>query len=311
MTRNRLGLIMLSLICCTGILSGCFGAHFVKVGNTKLTVSNLDKRFAAAEAAYTELGWALNEEQRQDLKVLVAQNLIMHEVAKRDNKANKWKTNTAEIKQDIQDRKDEQGEDSFKKNLAGIGLTEKQFQQIVAHRYYVTKDITVSEEDLQQFFGDNLSNPEYQVFSESVTARHILVATEEEAREVKRRIDAGEDFAALALEKSIEETTKNNGGLVGDFVRGVMKPEFEDAAFALQAGEVSQPVKMENGYHIIKVTDRKAAATMEDFENHRELIEEDALRKKKDATYDALYRELLVKNSVEFAPGYENLSYDH
>ena len=103
---------------------------------------------------------------------------------------------------------------------------------------------------------------------EEVSARHILVKTEEEAKAVKIRADAGEDFAGLASEISTGPS-KVNGGDLGYFVKERMVPEFAETAFAMQPGQISDPVKTQFGWHVIKVEDRRAAqppamAEMED-----------------------------------------------
>ncbi len=92
--------------------------------------------------------------------------------------------------------------------------------------------------------------------AEQVHARHILVQNEEMARLVLNRLRAGDDFAAVAKEFSQDTTTKEQGGDLGWFPRGRMVPEFEEAAFSLPVGEVSEPVKTQYGYHIIKVEER-------------------------------------------------------
>jgi parvulin-like peptidyl-prolyl isomerase len=89
-----------------------------------------------------------------------------------------------------------------------------------------------------------------------VHARHILVETEDEAKKVLERIQAGEDFAAVAKELSTDTGSKEEGGDLGWFPRGMMVTEFEDAAFALEAGQTSEPVKSSFGYHIINVIER-------------------------------------------------------
>lgn len=95
---------------------------------------------------------------------------------------------------------------------------------------------------------------------EEVHARHILVPTETEAREALAEIRGGADFAAVAQRRSTGPGTREGGDL-GFFKRGDMVPEFAEAAFALQPGQVSEnPVRSPFGWHIIKVEERRQAA---------------------------------------------------
>lgn len=89
-----------------------------------------------------------------------------------------------------------------------------------------------------------------------VSAGHILVDTYEEAEALKKRIDNGESFEKLAQLYS-KCPSSERGGALGSFGRGQMVKPFENAAFNLHTGEVSEPVKTEFGWHIIKVYDRK------------------------------------------------------
>jgi peptidyl-prolyl cis-trans isomerase C len=92
---------------------------------------------------------------------------------------------------------------------------------------------------------------------DEVNASHILVESEEKAKEVFDKIGQGEAFAKLAEEYSQDPGSKAAGGSLGYFTKGQMVKEFEDAAFALKKGEVSKPVKSKFGWHIIKVDDRR------------------------------------------------------
>lgn len=89
--------------------------------------------------------------------------------------------------------------------------------------------------------------------AEQVHARHILVDTQEEADAALVRLQAGEDFSAVAQELSTDAATKDQGGDLGWFPRGVMDQTFEDAAFGLQPGQLSGVVETSYGFHIILV----------------------------------------------------------
>jgi parvulin-like peptidyl-prolyl isomerase len=94
---------------------------------------------------------------------------------------------------------------------------------------------------------------------EEVHARHILVATQEQATDVLTQLQGGADFAQLAQQVSLDPGSKDKGGDLGWFARGVMDKPFEEAAFALQAGQLSDVVHGANGYHLIQVLERDPA----------------------------------------------------
>lgn len=110
----------------------------------------------------------------------------------------------------------------------------------------------VSEEAAKKIYDEKIGSvkPEQEVH-----ARHILVATEAEAKEVAERLKKGEDFATVAKEKS--KDTNAEGGDLGFFARGQMLKPFEDAAFALDVGKISDPVQTQFGWHIIKVEEKR------------------------------------------------------
>ena len=94
---------------------------------------------------------------------------------------------------------------------------------------------------------------------QEVHARHILVATEEEAKAVKAELDKGADFAKLAKEKS-KDPGASDGGDLGFFTKEQMVPEFSKVAFALEPGRISDPVKTQFGWHIIKLEDKRMSS---------------------------------------------------
>lgn len=94
---------------------------------------------------------------------------------------------------------------------------------------------------------------------EEVKTSHILVETEERAKEIKNKINKGSNFASLAKEFSKDENSKSNSGEIPYILKGQLNPEYERKAFSLKKNEVSDPVKTEFGWHLIKMIDKRAA----------------------------------------------------
>ena len=144
-------------------------------------------------------------------------------------------------------------------------MTEEQFQKNYSEYVLaVRRQAGLSETAFRRLFESGLYREKLQTAlgeevpttAEQVHARHILVETEEEAKKVVERLKAGEDFAALANELSKDTASKD--GDLGWFPRGQMVTEFEEAAFALQPGQTSDPITTTFGYHIIQLVERDA-----------------------------------------------------
>ncbi len=148
-------------------------------------------------------------------------------------------------------------QDQLRSVRESTGLTEAQFRQLFV--------VDLLRAKLLEALGDQMPTT-----GERVRASHILIslsqdASEEEAQlalakaiSITQRLENGEDFAALAQQYSEDPGSAANGGDLGFFGRGQMVPEFEEAAFALGINEISQPVRSQFGYHIIKKTGEDA-----------------------------------------------------
>ena len=126
----------------------------------------------------------------------------------------------------------------------------------------------ITDEDIKAYFEENKESFNEE---EQVAASHILVEDEATAKKVAKKLADGEDFATLAKEFSTDTMSAENGGELGFFPRGKMVAEFEEAAFSMKVDAISDPVKTEHGYHIIHVTDKKAAKEAV-FKEHKEEI---------------------------------------
>lgn len=133
----------------------------------------------------------------------------------------------------------------------------------------------VTEKALREVYADAAK----QMASEQeVRARHILVATENEAKALLAEIKKGTDFAELAKLKSKDPGAASGGGDLGYFAKDQMVPEFAEVAFKLDKGQLSDPVKTQFGWHIIKVEDKRAKP-MPEFEKVKDQVETFVMRK--------------------------------
>ena len=150
------------------------------------------------------------------------------------------------------------------------------------------KDIPISEEEARAFFEENKDS------IVQIRASHILLETEEEARQILGQLKEGADFSELAVKQSTDTASGALGGDLGYFGRGAMVKEFEDAAFALDLNQLSEPVQTSFGFHIIKVTDKK-----ETFEDFKEDIQGVLGERKKEELYDKFVADLKSNAVIE------------
>jgi peptidyl-prolyl cis-trans isomerase D len=155
-------------------------------------------------------------------------------------------------------------------------------------------EVKVAEDDIVDYYDANLSDFKIE---KMVEARHILLkldpdANEDEDRKVKENAEAisklardGEDFAALAKERS-EGPTRDNGGYLGKFTRSQMVKPFADKAFSMNAGDISDPVKTQFGWHVIKVESVEEASTKSIEKGREEIISVLTEREARNLAYD-------------------------
>jgi peptidyl-prolyl cis-trans isomerase C len=168
-------------------------------------------------------------------------------------------------------RKHKVGDDAaFKKRMAFV-------EEQVIQDFWLQREIAkkVTQEKMQQRYEERLKSMPSE---EEVHARHILVATEDEAKALIADIKKGGSFEKLAKEKSTDKASGAEGGDLGWFKKSDMVKEFADAAFALKKGELTEaPVKTQFGYHVILLDDRRKAPPPA-FEELAEQIREELAR---------------------------------
>ena len=154
---------------------------------------------------------------------------------------------------------------------------------------------TITDKEVKDYYDKNISVFKTQ---EEITASHILVKTEKEAKEILSELKKGKDFAELAKEKSIDTVSARQGGSLGSFPRGAMVPEFEKAAFSLKVGEISPIVKSEFGYHIIKVTGRTKPHQI-DFIQVKDTIKKNLSHEKTQKAINTMVDQLIKDAKIE------------
>ncbi len=152
----------------------------------------------------------------------------------------------------------------------------------------------VSDNEIKDYYDKNTE----EFRTDQVKASHILVETEEKAKEIFNRINNGEDFAKLAESFSKDSGTAQRGGDLGFFGKGKMIPEFEKVAFSLKPGEVSQPLKSRFGYHIIKVIEKKEGSQLS-IEEVREKIENKLISEKQRKLFESLIERLTKESKID------------
>ena len=173
----------------------------------------------------------------------------------------------------------------------------KQAKESLLINYAIEKAVSsvrVKDEEIVAFYEENKDK---MGGGDTVNASHILVETEEEALRILDEIKGGLAFEEAAKKYS-SCPSKEQGGNLGDFGRGQMVPEFEQAAFAMEVGEISAPVKTQFGYHLILLIGKKAGEVTP-LSEVRERIEAELLRRNQQAAYQSKVNQLKILFPVD------------
>ncbi|MBI5376504.1 MAG: peptidylprolyl isomerase [Candidatus Schekmanbacteria bacterium] len=228
--------------------------------------SNSFKRFGKELKLDTPEGKSIIEKVKESIKERMIDRLLVLDAAMKKN----YPIDEKELDQMFSQFKSKMGDENFNKFLAQLGVDESYVKndfkkQMVVQKYLAEtfKDLNVNQTEIEAYFKQNKQKYDHP---EMIRASHILVKSEQEAKDVLKELKKGADFSKLAVDRSIDPSAKQNKGDLDYFPRGVMDKDFENAVFALPVGKMSDVVKTRYGYHIIKVADKKAPqdATVEE-----------------------------------------------
>lgn len=261
-------------------------------------ISSMDKTIASID------GEKINEDELYDalvagygadtLDLLITNKLVELEAEKAG-----IKIKDEEIQKEIDVMVESYGDEkSLKEQLEASGSSmdalKKDILVYLQTKKLVEPRITVTDDEISTYFEDNKDT---FAQAEQVEASHILVEDEKTAKKVAKELAEGGDFAKLAAEYSTDTETADNGGSLGYFGKGDMVEEFEDVAFDLDINKVSDPVKTEYGYHIIKVTGKKEAKKA-NLEDSKEVIKETLLSERLQEEYPVWLAEVKKDHDI-------------
>ncbi|MBT8338899.1 MAG: hypothetical protein HKP58_01135 [Desulfatitalea sp.] len=247
------------------------------------------KRFESRGIAIPE---NMQGQVRQEvLNELISRELIYQESRKKNTTIEEGSTQKelAAIKKQFPDQA------QFEEQLTKMNMTEEKLAQQISRFQYIrtfmdqeiSSKIKISDDEAKKFFDEN---PQYFKSPEEVHARHILIKLDKEADDkakdearktlldLKKRAEGGEDFSELAKAHS-QGPSAPKGGDLGFFSKGKMVPPFENAAFKMKPGEVSDVVESQFGYHLIKVEEHRDAET-KGFDSVKTTIVDNLRRRK-------------------------------
>lgn len=187
-------------------------------------------------------------------------------------------------------------DDNLEKEEDYITMVERAKKEILTQTGInkILSDVKVTDEEIKAYYKVNS-----HIFKneESISARHILVDTLDEANDIKKKIEEGMNFEMAAMKYS-SCPSKAQGGNLGTFTRGKMVPEFEKAAFELAVNEVSNPVKTQFGYHLIKV-EEKRSGTIKSLDEVYPIIKKELFNERQSYRYMEFTEKLKNKYNVE------------
>lgn len=285
------------------------------VNGAIITQRAFDQEITVLRAQIEQSGQRIEDNQMDEFKKHVMNQLVSTELLYQDTKEKGIKVTDEQLAKYLADVMTRfPSEEEFKKGLAEMNMTEDEMKlklrKSLAIQELVTKHVAlgteVSDEEARAFY--DMRSELFQQ-PEAVKASHILIKVAPEAAQpdkdaamtqikgIQEKINKGDDFAELAKQNS-DCPSAPNGGDLGFFSKGQMVKPFEDAAFALAPGTVSDIVETQFGYHLIKAVEKKKSELVA-FETAKEKIKKSLSKEKSKQKVDAHIDMLMAKAKIE------------
>jgi peptidyl-prolyl cis-trans isomerase C len=290
------------------------------VNGSIITNAELDREVSLVRQRFANMGRPMGEVQLLTIKNQVLESLISRELLYQESQKKGVKVNKEKLETEYEGLKKRfPSEEEFKSRLSSLKISEvdvkTQIERGLVIQEFIDEEIggkvMVPEKDVKTYYD---THPDSFKQPEQVRASHILIKVDPKAdeskkaaarkklEEIRRRLLKGEEFVALAREFS-EGPTNVRGGDLGYFRRGQMVKPFEDTAFALKVGELSEVVETQFGFHLIKVTGKKPQTTIA-YVDIKERLQKYLKDEKVQQEVTVYIEELKTKSKVErFLPG--------
>lgn len=325
---------LIALLVSIGILGGTVGCGLVtktsegvkktvvaKVNGEKITNGDLEKMmpFELSRYGYKYDKEFVDNKANADMIKQVKQGLLDRMVQQKlmlqKAKEMKITADAKKVEEEVntiisEGIKNAGSEDKYKEQLKEINITPEDYKvfvkesvesNMILDQLYtsITKDAVVTDEDAKKYYDEN----PYEYTEKPNVLKgvsHILVKTEQEASDIKARIEKGENFEAVAKEVSQDPGTKEQGGALGDINYNDQNYDkgFMVGAIMAPEGKVSAPVKSQFGYHLIKVTKKETYPAVP-FEKVKEEIKTANLEQKKSEKFEATFKEWESKSKIK------------
>jgi peptidyl-prolyl cis-trans isomerase C len=292
------------------------------VNGAVITRADFDREMASARQRLLASGRPPGDSQQLELGKSVLENMINFELLYEEAEKSGVQVEEGAVEKRLEAiKKRFPNEEEFKKALAGMNLSEAALKSqtrkgVMVGKFVdmdIAKDTSVSDKDVKAYYDQNLESFKQP---EQVRASHILIKVGPEAKEtdkalalkklqeIQQRLKKGEDFGALAKEFS-EGPTSAKGGDLGYFRRGQMASPLGEVAFGLAPGQVSDIVKTDFGYHLIKCIDKKPETTIAYAaikDRLREYLKQQKIREKVGAYLEDLKKKAKIERYLPEKP---------